>query len=91
MTMRLHRDASQLFMRYYTPANTRRFCAGELAGLAAEMVSLYGGTHFGFAARWPDADRGEWLTAVVTGGRLEDVTFLRRALFTITFPDARGR
>lgn len=90
LTMRLHRDASQLFMRYYTPANTRRFCAGELAGLAAEMVSLYGGTHFGFAARWPDADRGEWLTAVVTGGRLEDVTFLRRALFTITFPDARG-
>jgi hypothetical protein len=89
LTMRLHRDASQLFMRYYTPSNTRKFCAGELAGLAAEMVSLYGGTHFGFAARWPDADRGEWLTAVVTGGRLEDVTFLRRALFTITFPDAR--
>ena len=89
LKMRLHRDASQMFMRYHTPQNTRKFCSGEVAGRAAEMVSLYGGTAFGFAARWPDADRSEWLTAVVTGGRLEDVTFLRRALFTITFPEAR--
>jgi hypothetical protein len=89
MRLRLHRDASQLFASYYTPQRTRRYCAGELSGLPADMISLGGGADFGFAARWPDADRGEWLAAVITGNRLEDVTVLRRTLFTIVFPGAR--
>lgn len=89
LRLRLHRDASALFARYYTPERKRRHCSGDIGGLLAEAISF--GTHpfYGFAARWPDADRGEWLAAVVQGSRLTEVTQLRRALFTIVFPDER--
>ena len=65
--------------------------AGELGGLMAEVISLGGGTWWGFAARWVDADRGEWLAVVISGSRFEDVTALRRTLFTIVFPGERRR
>jgi hypothetical protein len=89
MRLRVHRDASQLFAEVYTPQNTRKHCWGDIGGLMSEAISLGGGSWFGFAARWPDADRGEWLTAVIRGTRLSDVTSLRRTLFTIVFPDER--
>lgn len=91
MTLRLHRDASQLFAQQYRPDMVRRQCAGELSGLLAEVISLGGGTWWGFAARWADADRGEWLAVVISGSRFEDVTALRRSLFTIVFPGERRR
>jgi hypothetical protein len=89
MRLRVHRDASQLFAATYTPQNTRKHCFGDIGGLMAEAISLGGGTWFGFAARWPDADRGEWLAAIIRGTRLADVTSLRRTLFTIVFADER--
>lgn len=91
MTLRLHRDASQMFARQYRPDFVRRQCTGELAGLLAEAISLGGGTWWGFAARWADADRGEYLAVVLSGSRFEDVTALRRTLFTIVFPGERRR
>ena len=93
MRLRLHRDASQLFAAYYTPQRTRRHCSGDIGGLLAEAISFGAGgaSDFGFAARWADADRGEWLTAIVHGRRIEEVTLLRRTLFTIVFPDERRR
>ena len=90
MQMRLHNDASRLFARHYTPQNTRKHCWADLSGGLAEVISLGGGGWFGFAARWPDADRGEWLAVVISGTDLAQVTYLRRTLFTITFPGARG-
>jgi hypothetical protein len=89
MRLRVHLDASRIFAEVYTPQNTRKHCFGDIGGLMAEAISLGGGSWFGFAARWPDADRGEWLTAVIRGGRLAEVTLLRRTLFTLVFPDER--
>ena len=89
MRLRVHRDASQLFAEVYTPQNTRKYCRGDIGGLTAEAISLGGGSWFGFAARWADADRGEWLVAVIRGSRLADVTVLRRTLFTLLFPGER--
>jgi hypothetical protein len=89
LRLRLHNDASQLFAQYHRPGNTFRYCTGEMGGLAVEAVSLGTVLRPGFAARWADADRGEWLTAVVQGRSLAEVTALRRALFTLTFPGAK--
>jgi hypothetical protein len=89
MTLRLHHDASRLFANQYRPESTRRHCTGEMGGLMAEAISLGGGSWHGFAARWADADRGEWLAVVISGTRFEDVTKLRRTLFTISFPGER--
>lgn len=87
LRLRLHNDASQLFAQYYRPDNTFRHCFGELAGLAVEAISFRPrATAYGFAARWADADRGEWLTAIVQGRSLDQVTLLRRALLTLAFP-----
>lgn len=87
LRLRLHNDASQLFAQYYRPDITYRHCAGEIAGLPVEAISFRpGATSYGFAARWAGADRGEWLTAIIQGRSLEQVTALRRALFTLTFP-----
>ena len=93
MVLRLHRDASRLFAQVYSPERARRHCWGDVGGLLAEAISFGAGgaNDYGFAARWPDADRGEWLTAIVHGRRLEEVTLLRRTLFTIVFPDERRR
>jgi hypothetical protein len=91
MVMRLHRDASQLFARQWRPDLTRRYCAGDLSGLLAEAISMGGGSWYGFAARWADADRGEWLAVVISGSRFEDVTALRWTVFTILFPGERTR
>jgi len=88
LRLRLRNDASALFAEYHRPGNTRRYCTGEIAGRAVEAISFgQAPSHFGFAARWADADRGEWLTAVVQGRSLEQVTALRRALFTLRFPN----
>ena len=89
LRLRLHNDASQLFATYYRPDLTFKYCQGELSGLAVEAVSLRLGTNYGFAARWADADRGEWLSAVVTAPTLAEATAMRRALFTVTFPGER--
>ncbi|NUQ11375.1 MAG: hypothetical protein HUU26_03470 [Gemmatimonadaceae bacterium] len=89
LRLRLHRNATSLFAEQYTPQRTRHHCWGDVGGLLAEAISLGGGGWYGFAARWPDADRGEWLAAVITGTRVADVTWLRRSLFTIVFPDER--
>jgi hypothetical protein len=87
LRLRLHNDASQLFAQYYRPDRTYRHCVGGIAGLAVEAISFRPApTWYGFAARWADADRGEWLTAVVQGRSLEEVTALRRTLFTLVFP-----
>lgn len=91
MTLRLHRDASRLFAQQYRPELTRRHCTGEVGGRLAEAISMGGGSWYGFAARWADADRGEWLAVVISGSRFDDVTALRRALFTISFPEERGQ
>ena len=91
MTLRLHRDASQMFAQQYRPDLTRRQCAGDLGGLMAEAISMGGGSWYGFAARWADADRGEWLAVVISGPRFDDVTTLRRTVFTIVFPGERRR
>lgn len=91
MTMRLHRDASQLFARQWRPEQTRRHCIGDLHGLMGEAISLGGGSWWGFAVRWADADRGEWLAVVITGSRFDDVNALRKTLFTISFPGERRR
>lgn len=85
MRLRLHNDASQLFAAYYRPERTYKYCQGEFAGLPMEAVSFRDG-NYGFAARWPDADRGEWLAVVITAPTLAEVTAMRRALFTLTFP-----
>lgn len=92
LRLRLHNDASRLFMEYRTPQRTHRYCQGEMSGLPIEAVSFGGvGLYYGFAARWPDADQGEWLTAVVGSPILAEATTLRRALFTIQFPGERRR
>ena len=92
MRLRLHRDASELFTHYYRPDLTYKYCTDDIGGLLAEAVSFRQGIGFyGFAARWPDAERGEWLTVVIQGRTLDEVSWLRRALFTIVFPDERHR
>ena len=89
MRLRLHNDASQLFAAYYKPEYTYKYCQGEIAGLPVEAASLRLGANYGFAVRWPDADRGEWLSAVITAPTLAEATAMRRALFTLTFPGER--
>ena len=90
MRLRLHNDASQLFAAYYKPERTYKYCQGEMSGLAVEAVSFREGAgYYGFAARWADADRGEWLAAVVTAPSLAEATAMRRALFTLAFPGER--
>jgi len=90
LRLRLHNDASQVFADVNKPDKTYRHCYGDVSGQLAELISFKPGqTSYGFAALWPDAEKGEWLAAVITGSRLEDATLLRRVLFTITFPDKR--
>ena len=86
MRLRLHNDASQLFAVYRQPTKAYKYCQGEMAGLAIEAVSFRDNGNYGFAARWADADRGEWLAAVVTAPTIHEATALRRSLFTLTFP-----
>jgi hypothetical protein len=89
MRLRLHNDASQLFAAYYKPELTFKYCQGEMAGLPVEAISLRLGSNYGFAVRWADADRGEWLSALVTAPTLAEATAMRRALFTLDFPGER--
>lgn len=90
LRLRLHRDAHGLFREVRRPEYVIRYCVGEIGGLMAEAISIRRRGE-GFAATWPDAENGEYLTAVIEGSRLADVTFLRRALFTIQFPGERRR
>lgn len=83
MQLRVRLDASSLFKEYYTPQRTYRYCQGELGGRMVEAISFREGTAFGFSARWPDADRGEWLSVVIIAPTLREATALRRALFTL--------
>ena len=92
MRLRLHNDASQLFAQYGQAERGVRVFTCELVGQLAEVMTFVGppttgkaGT-LGYAVRWPDADRGEWLTAVITATSMTDATALRRTLFTIVFP-----
>ncbi len=88
LRLRLHNDASRMFADVNKPDKTYRHCYQEISGQLAEVISLKPGqTSYGFAALWPDAERGEWLAAVITASRLADATLLRRVLFTIIFPD----
>jgi hypothetical protein len=90
MSMRLHNDASQSFAKVNTPDKRFKQCWGEFAGQLAEAITFKPGpTSYGFAVLWPDADRGEWLAAVIQGTSFEDTNKLRRALFGIVFPDKR--
>ena len=91
MRLQLARDASRLYAGYDRPDLVYRSCAGDIGGLLAEAFSFRVGTYYGFAARWADADRGEWLTAIIQGRTPADVAFLRRTLYTIVFPDERRR
>jgi hypothetical protein len=95
MRLRLHNDASQLFTQYEKGERGVLFCATDIAGRLAEAIRFEGppttgyARTVGFAARWPDADQGEWLTAVITATSMADATALRQTLFTIVFPDGR--
>jgi hypothetical protein len=87
LRLRLHNDASALFAQYYVPDKTYRHCLGEMSGLVVEAISFReSASSYGFAARWQDADRGEWLTALVTAPTIAEATVLRRTLFTLVFP-----
>lgn len=87
LRLRLHNDASALLREIRDAGHTYRQCEGELAGHRVEAMSFREGFGFyGFAARWPDASRGEWLAAVVQAPTLAEATALRRVLFTLTFP-----
>ena len=91
MSMRLHNDASQMFAKVNTAGRFKQ-CWGEFSGQLAEAITFKPGpTSYGFAIIWPGADRGEWLTAVIQSGTLEDAAKLRRSLFAIVFPDKRRR
>lgn len=91
--LRLHPTARALFREYNTPGRVHRSCTDDIGGLPAEAVSfrLGGNGPYGFAVNWSDADRGEYLTAVITGRLAGDVAFLRRVLFEIQFPGERRR
>lgn len=91
MRLRLHRDAHGLFRDYRQPQFVHRYCTSDLGGVMAEAISFRQGFREGFAASWADAENGEYLTAVIVGSVTADVTFLRRALFTIQFPGERRR
>jgi len=93
LRLRLHNDASSLVSRYIESGSAYRTCQGEMAGLAVEALSFRESTRgsYGFAARWADADRGEWLGAVITAPTLAEATALRRALLTLQFPGTRRR
>lgn len=91
LRLRLHRDARALFREYNRPDYVYKYCQDDIGGLMAEAISFRSPIRYGFAANWTDADRGEYLTAVITGATLQDVTFLRRALFSIQFPGERRR
>jgi hypothetical protein len=85
LRLRVHNDANRLFAEYYTPEKTYRYCQGEMSGRAVEAISFrFRG--YGLAARWSDADQGEWLAAVITAPTVAEATALRRTLFTLTFP-----
>lgn len=91
LRLRLNRDAHGLFRDYRQPHYVHRYCVGDLGGVMAEAISFRQGFRQGFAATWADAEKGEYLTAVIHGSVTADVTFLRRALFTIQFPGERRR
>jgi hypothetical protein len=90
LRLRLHRDAHGLFREFRRPEYVHRSCLGDIGGIMAEAISIRRRGE-GFAATWADAENGEYLTAVVEGSRLADVTFLRRSLFTLQFPGERRR
>ena len=89
MQLRLHNDASRLFAEYHRPDRTIKYCHAEISGVGAEAVSFRDGSTYGFAARWPDADAGEWLAAVIAAPSIAEATAMRRTLFTLTFPGTR--
>jgi hypothetical protein len=91
LRLRLHRDAREMFRQVNQPTNVHRHCLDEVGGILAEVISFGSPLNPGYAANWADADRGEYLTAIVYGSSADDVTFLRRALFTIQFPGERRR
>lgn len=91
MRMRLHRDARELFRQAKQPNQVHRQCLDNVGGLLAEAFSFGSPLNPGFVANWSDADRGEYLTAIISGSSAQDVTFLRRILFTIQFPGERRR
>jgi hypothetical protein len=93
LRLRLHPTARALYREYNSPGDVHRFCTDNIGGLLAEAISFRqdGNGAYGFAANWSDADRGEYLTAVITGRLAGDVAFLRRVLFEIQFPGERRR
>ena len=90
LRLRLHNDASQVFAALDVPEQVFRRCDASLSGQLAEVFSFgKPGGPFGYAARWPDAEKGEWLAATLSAPNIEDATLLRRMLFTIMFPGKR--
>lgn len=89
--LRLNVTANRLYAQYNMPDRVHRFCTDDIGGWIADAISFRRGAGYGFASLWADADRGEWLTAVVEANTLSEVTWLRRALFTIEFPGERIR
>ena len=86
----LRLDASRIFASYSESAMRYRYCEGEIGGQLAEAVSFREGLTYGFAARWADAARGEWLSAVIVAGTAAQASRLRGALFTLRFPGKGG-
>lgn len=86
----LRPDASRIFAGYAESGARHHYCEGPIGGRLAEAVSFREGLDYGFAARWADAARGEWLSAVIIARSSADATILRRALITLQFPGKRG-
>lgn len=87
LRLRLHNDSAKVFAELNLPQTVNRRCDADISGQAAEVFSFKPGENsYGLAVRWPNADSGEWLEAVIQSSNLDDAAKLRRTLFTITFP-----
>jgi hypothetical protein len=84
--MRLAPDGSALYREYDLVGLRYRYCQDEVAGRMAEAFSFRQGWLHGFAARWPDVYRDEWLSIVILSPTREKTGQLRRLLSTIEFP-----
>ena len=87
LRLRLHNDSASVFAGLNVPQQNNHRCNANISGQAAEVFSFRPAENsWVFAARWPNAENGEWLEAVITSSNVEDTAKLRRTLFTIVFP-----
>lgn len=86
LRLRLHNDSTKVFAGLNLPQSSRNSCDASISDHPANAFSFRPTANtFGLAVRWPDADSGDWLEAVIQSSNLDDAAKLRRTLFTITF------